>query len=162
MSVETNHSNYLRNIFQSKASLADTIRRCELAIRDAVADEGLEFDYIVCRGVSGITIASILAHTLDKGLIVVRKDKSNSHAMYGVEGLPSHGIVKYIIVDDFISSGQTFVKIVEGLAGQKTNMMALCFEGCILHAQNQEEFNNPEQTIEHMYLYQAQEFKSYL
>jgi orotate phosphoribosyltransferase-like protein len=70
------------------------------------------FDSIAFRGVSGALVAPILAHKLKKHLISVRKNTHDSHVMsnYKVEG--NVASQSYIIVDDFICSGNTIKTIV--------------------------------------------------
>ena len=67
------------------------------------------FDTIVCRGKSGMLAAGYLAATMTKNIVIIRKSMSNSHATGLVEywDYPE----KYIIVDDFISSGATMMNI---------------------------------------------------
>jgi hypoxanthine phosphoribosyltransferase len=68
------------------------------------------FDTIVCRGKSGMLAAGFLSAYLTKNTIVIRKNTNNSHAVALIEyfELPN----KYIIVDDFISSGATIMNII--------------------------------------------------
>jgi len=72
----------------------------------------LNFDYIACRGMSGIVIAVPLAMRLNKGIIIVRKDVKGSHGSK-IEASPAikNNIVRYIIVDDFIDTGKTIKTI---------------------------------------------------
>jgi len=66
------------------------------------------FDAIAFTGISGATIAPILAFILDKPLIAVRKD-SGAHSCYKAEGLIS--AEKILIIDDLIESGSTIATI---------------------------------------------------
>lgn len=77
-----------------------------------------EFDAIAVRGVSGLVVGPLLAHTLKKHLIVVRKpsEKADSHADQLIEGPTTDTQIRYLIVDDFISNGSTVRKIVEEIA----------------------------------------------
>jgi hypothetical protein len=72
-----------------------------------------EFDGIICRGTSGLLIAPTLAYTFDKKLVVVRKHRSDSHAEALLEG--HDDINKYIIVDDFICTGNTLEQIYDAV-----------------------------------------------
>lgn len=67
-----------------------------------------EFDAIAFRGMSGCLLAAPLAYLTGKTLIMVRKPEQ-SHTSLIVEG--DKAAKTYVIVDDFISSGQT-VKII--------------------------------------------------
>ncbi len=69
-----------------------------------------QFEAIVVRGVSGISVGSILAHLLDKPLVIIRKDES-AHSNLKYEGPTDFS--KYLIVDDFYSTGDTLRKIKE-------------------------------------------------
>lgn len=74
----------------------------------------LDFDYIACRGVSGLMVASPLAIRLNKGIIVIRKGESCHGCQMEASPQPktnSH----YIILDDFFSSGNTLKEIMKGI-----------------------------------------------
>ena len=92
--------------------------RPELDAKLRAAQETLysmSFDIIACRGVSGLLFSSLLAYKMRKGLAVVRKREHTSHSCCKVEGhLPTQG-EKWIIVDDFISSGSTVAEIITKL-----------------------------------------------
>lgn len=82
---------------------------------------GLKFDAIACRGVSGLLIAPIVAMRLNKTIIVVRKGEK-THSCYAVEG--DHAAKRYLILDDFIDSGNTIR--VTGEEIHKVNEDAKC------------------------------------
>lgn len=63
-----------------------------------------KFDAIAFRGYSGALFASALALKLKKDLILIRKSE-NAHSWKAVEG--ANKSKRYIIIDDFISSGET-------------------------------------------------------
>ena len=67
------------------------------------------FDTIAFRGMSGAMVAPLLATKTDKNLMMVRKPKSDCHSKKIVEGY--RRVKTYIIVDDFVDSGLTFVEI---------------------------------------------------
>jgi orotate phosphoribosyltransferase-like protein len=72
----------------------------------------IEFDTIVFRGMSGALMAPIVAHQLEKFVTICRKPSDDSHA--GCGRLEGHvGMKKYIIFDDFISSGKTIQSILD-------------------------------------------------
>jgi adenine/guanine phosphoribosyltransferase-like PRPP-binding protein len=79
-----------------------------------------EFSHIVVRGISGITMGSVLAYALNKHLIVLRKTKKDSHTDTLVED-PHYenenwsNQFKYLIVDDFVCSGETVTAILEDM-----------------------------------------------
>jgi phosphoribosylpyrophosphate synthetase len=69
------------------------------------------FDFIVVRGTSGLLVGPEVASRLKKPLGVVRKKTDNSHYCYGYEGTVIGS--RYIIIDDFIASGDTVRAIVK-------------------------------------------------
>lgn len=73
-----------------------------------------QFDAIAFSGMSGATMAPILAYMLNKQLIIVRKDadlEGNSHATSTVEYADGGLRDRILIVDDFVSSGATIRRI---------------------------------------------------
>lgn len=113
--------NSFRGPEEVKAIVSNSMRKINRLIKD-----GLEFDHIVCCGVSGLAIAPIIAYKLKKHLIVVRKaDDSSTHSGYKVEGLPQNSFT-YIILDDFVSEGKSVQymidtinkQLIEGVFGQ--------------------------------------------
>lgn len=77
-------------------------RYLDLAIK---ALKQWDFDSIAFRGMSGAVSAPVIALTLHKNLILVRKKEEKTHSIYPVEGYAAS--TRYVIVDDFISSGET-------------------------------------------------------
>jgi adenine/guanine phosphoribosyltransferase-like PRPP-binding protein len=75
--------------------------------------KGVEFDAIAFRGMSGCLFAAPLALRLGKSLLMVRKP-NQSHTYRIVEG--DKLARTYIIVDDFISTGETMREIVKALS----------------------------------------------
>jgi adenine/guanine phosphoribosyltransferase-like PRPP-binding protein len=100
------HSSYLSHIFGSVNELENTVA---YTVKQASKKR---FDAIAVRGVSGITIGSIVAYAMKKPLVVVRKPKDGSHGECKAEGLPN-GPCTYLVIDDFISSGHTVASIVQ-------------------------------------------------
>jgi orotate phosphoribosyltransferase len=64
-----------------------------------------EYDAIAVRGISGLMLGPTLSVLCDKSLIVVRKHDEDRHSTNVCEG--DRGAKRYIIVDDFISDGDT-------------------------------------------------------
>lgn len=81
------------------------------------------FDAIAFTGVSGAAIAFILSYELKIPLICVRRDKNDGHhAKVSQMILPYPSVLegaldakKYLIVDDFISTGITINRILESI-----------------------------------------------
>lgn len=91
--------------------------------RDAIAAlKALDFEAIAFSGMSGALIAPSVAIALNKPLLLVRKPTDDSHASgdakHGCFKANKFGFVegatdasKYIIIDDFMSSGNTLIRI---------------------------------------------------
>lgn len=80
--------------------------------------EKLNFDAIAFRGVSGMSIGFPVAERLSLTPIVVRKSIRNSHGYHIVETfeeIPTakEQVLRYLIIDDFISTGKTVCAIVK-------------------------------------------------
>lgn len=75
----------------------------------------VDFDTIVVRGVSGIVFGSILAHKMRKGLTVIRKPGEGTHSHLIVEGSIPGPNDRWIILDDFVCTGATLIRIIEDL-----------------------------------------------
>lgn len=67
--------------------------------------QGIEFDTFVCRGISGILVAPLLARAMSRNFLIVRKPNEYSHSWSEVEGTFGH---RWVFLDDFISGGTTF------------------------------------------------------
>jgi len=74
-----------------------------------------EFDTIAFSGISGASIGFILAHMMDKEVISVRQPgvKRRAGNQYTEEGY-RHAL-KYIVVDDLISTGTTVARVIRGV-----------------------------------------------
>jgi adenine/guanine phosphoribosyltransferase-like PRPP-binding protein len=79
--------------------------------RGVKALSALDFDAIAFTGTSGGLLAPAIAYEMNKGLIVVKKGKS--HSSLRVEGCVR--AATYVIVDDFISTGNTVRRIARHL-----------------------------------------------
>ncbi len=74
-----------------------------------------DFDAIACTGVSGVLIGSQLSTKLNKLLIIVRKAEEICHSDNKIETELFERNRRYIIVDDFVFSGKTKNKIINGI-----------------------------------------------
>ena len=102
---EWNHSTYLWRLIPTD-KLKNTARLAKRALAK------YNYDALACRGVSGLLIAPLLACRLNKSLLVVRKpSEDNLHTTRTVEG--DQAARRYIIIDDFMSSGETVNAIQE-------------------------------------------------
>lgn len=79
-------------------------------------------DAVAVTGKSGLSLAFATLMLIDFPLIVVRKRGENSHGN-PIEGTPGVDVRKYLILDDFVSSGGTIETMVgsidEMCAGRK-------------------------------------------
>lgn len=76
----------------------------------------LKFDSIAFSGYSGCAMAYPVGMLTGIPLICVRKDKENSHAATLVEGGKDRDHQKYLIIDDFVSSGTTIKRIMDEIS----------------------------------------------
>jgi orotate phosphoribosyltransferase-like protein len=89
------------------------IKAEELAL--VVADDAKKYKIgtIAVRGVSGISIGSVVSYLTKIPLCVIRKEKEDKHSFYNVEyndDLISS--FNYCIIDDLIDSGNTIESII--------------------------------------------------
>ncbi len=68
----------------------------------------INFDTIVCSGISGLLVVPSVSERLNKNILIVRKDNEIKYSPFDYEGTPPSN---YIIVDDLVSSGQTIQRI---------------------------------------------------
>jgi orotate phosphoribosyltransferase len=102
MSRLANHTLYLNELDPLDGIAA--VKDATNAIRD------LHFDAIAFSGMSGALVAPSVAMALRKPMILARKPTDDSHAGKGVvEG--ALDAETYIIIDDFMSSGDTIRRI---------------------------------------------------
>lgn len=71
--------------------------------------ERYEYDTLAFSGLSGFLLGPVLCYLTGKEMIAVRKPGDNTHSFYTVEG--NKNAERYIIVDDFIGSGETVRRI---------------------------------------------------
>jgi orotate phosphoribosyltransferase len=78
------------------------------------------YTFIVCSGYSGVLIAPHVVLAVNKELIIVRKSAQNTHGML----VEQHNIrgKDYIILDDFIQTGDTVRRIIEILQKEKPHL----------------------------------------
>lgn len=104
--------------------LVDPVKRRDAVARTRVrlCDLG-PFDAIAFTGLSGSVIAGAVALAMDKYLYCVRKSEENRHSDHVVEG-PYTGL-RYVIIDDFISTGSTIRRIRDMVATHTDNAAVL-------------------------------------
>lgn len=77
--------------------------------------DGMQYDTLAFSGVSGASFGFILAEFLDKEIISVRQPgvKRRAGNQYNEEGY-RHAL-KYIVIDDLISTGITVARVINGV-----------------------------------------------
>jgi adenine/guanine phosphoribosyltransferase-like PRPP-binding protein len=90
-------------------ALFDPAKFAAIVDRTCKALSSLTFDTIVFRGFSGALVGPLVALQLGKRMALVRKQGDAAHSDQIVEGAIDG---KYIILDDFIDTGETVRKIV--------------------------------------------------
>ena len=111
-------SSYMGAVFepeQFSATVEKTIKAAELLRQE------VRFDTIAFSGVSGSAMGFILGHWLSVPLICVRKMNDGSHfqGFQGVRCVEGNlSARRYMIVDDFISSGKTVNYIIDSISEQ--------------------------------------------
>jgi adenine/guanine phosphoribosyltransferase-like PRPP-binding protein len=70
--------------------------------------KGVDFDTFVATGLSGATVAPILARAFHKNVLIIRKHDDRCH-----DSNPAVGALgeRWVFVDDFISTGSTFERV---------------------------------------------------
>jgi hypothetical protein len=101
------HAGYSRDAF-NQTKLVDWARRNLEPYTD-------KYDVLVGTGLSGAMVVSLLAYTLGKRFMIVRKpDDKNNHSQRRFEGMLAKED-RILFVDDFISSGRTIKTMLETL-----------------------------------------------
>lgn len=73
---------------------------------------------VVVHGNSGVSCgfaALMLSPHLDFNIVLLRKDNDNSHGA-PIEGPAGHSLGRYLILDDFVSSGSTLNRVRSNIA----------------------------------------------
>lgn len=90
---------------------------CKATVKKVVADiralkKELGFNTIVITGISGAGMGFIVGYQTGIPVVFVRKPEDNTHGNL-IEGPDDHTMKKYIILDDFVSSGDTVRRVVK-------------------------------------------------
>lgn len=102
-------THYLQSVFHPvdrPETVKLTLAKAEELIRK------YEYDTIAFTGTSGAAMGYILGHLMSLPIIFIRKEKEESHyADYLNKFEGNKNTKRYLIVDDFICTGKTIVKI---------------------------------------------------
>lgn len=82
-------------------------------LRAMIKKSGIEFDTVVCRGISGCLVVPTLADSLRKPFLLIRKEGDGNHSGLLFEGHAE--VQKFIIVDDLIDTGNTIRAILSAM-----------------------------------------------
>ena len=131
---------HLKKVLQR--SLTHTVlQQCQ----DALA--GVDFDSLAFSGMSGALVAPILAHLMEKEIIMVRiPGTPGCHSVYPVEGF--RGSKRYVIVDDLVCTGKTCTRIIRGirLFAPKAELIGLMLYNSFFHSPEYNSFfHSPEE-----------------
>jgi adenine/guanine phosphoribosyltransferase-like PRPP-binding protein len=94
-------TDYLSPLFNPTV-LRRVVANCSKTVKQ------LKPDAIVCRGLSGISIAFAVSIATGVPVAVVRK-KDGNHSTFDVEGVIN--FKSYVVIDDLVDSGKTLKKI---------------------------------------------------
>lgn len=97
---------YLARIW-SREAMDKKIADAEATLKD------VDFDTIVCTGLSGTLFGLTLAHRMNKMLLIVRKRGAHTHSAYPVEGQLGRS---WLFVDDLVDSGDTRLTVINAVA----------------------------------------------
>lgn len=113
------HSEYLSPAIRPQTR-QHMLGLCEKRIKEL----DLTFDAFACRGVSGLLMALPLSERMNKGLIIVRKITDNNHGQLTEF---SHPAETYLILDDFVASGETVRAIYNSIPETIKCVGILCY-----------------------------------
>lgn len=99
-------SDYLQDIFNQNTR-EEIIHNIFKKIRYLQTKANI--DCIVVKGISGIAIGMIIAHKIKLPIVIIRKEKDDTHSKYKIEGIIKQN---YIIIDDQAVSGNTIKSII--------------------------------------------------
>ena len=94
----------------------DAVTFAKLII-DRLKEAEVKRPAIIMRGVSGMIVGAVVAAKLKAPMAVIRKDNEDSHSYEAVEGISRvDDSDPLVIVDDFVSSGDTILSMLYLLA----------------------------------------------
>ena len=110
---------YIRSCGYASGYTPESVRKYAKQAAEAIPRMMAETnaDAIVVSGNSGISIGHAALMLIEFPLVLVRKNKDNSHGT-AVEGPLNHKLRRYLILDDFVSSGATVRNICDTLYSQ--------------------------------------------
>lgn len=99
--------------YATRYRMAAVLKRAEYAasaINKMMAETGATS--VVVHGNSGVScgFAALMLSDVDFNIVLLRKDNDNSHGS-PIEGPEGHFLERYLILDDFVSTGATMNRI---------------------------------------------------
>jgi phosphoribosylpyrophosphate synthetase len=113
------HKSYIDYLCMPK-----TFAACLKASISVIRELSVLPDFIACRGMSGAIIAGAVASGLGIPLVLVRKPEDQCHDSQDKRSLAGFQGKTYIIIDDFICSGDTIRETEFALKPSK--LLAIC------------------------------------
>lgn len=107
------HASWLEHSLQGPTEFRDLVDRIKALLVPLV-----DVPVIAVSGLSGLLVGPTVALETNRYLLVVRKLNEQRHSDNEVEG--PRGNFNYVILDDFLQSGSTVVRIVECIARHTT------------------------------------------
>jgi hypothetical protein len=111
--IYSGHEGYLDDI-------AETVRKAD----DCLRRHKSRFDFLAVTGMSGVLVGSPLAIRLHRPLVVLRKEHDACHSLSGDLINRREAFGRYLIIDDFISSGTTYRRLREFFDVEDTGLAA--------------------------------------
>lgn len=130
------HGDYNVPLRAGPEAFACVVRNTVKLLRDVEREKG-EITTVVVTGVSGLLVGSAVCSALGLPITVVRKGTEASHSVYNVEGCIDFS--NAVILDDFISSGQTLQNCINALntTRQDLNIVAfVMYDSCKIHGRS--------------------------
>lgn len=103
-------------IYQGDYGLADLRDTVDEAVRKLAPFAGLRFDSIAVTGLSGSLVGPAVALALSVPVVAIRKPSDMHHGSATLVGFEDVGR-RYLIIDDFRSTGATVNRIRDEVAG---------------------------------------------
>lgn len=102
------YASHLRTVYV-RHERESIVQRCINSLRC------VEFDTLAFSGVSGVGIGILLAHLMNKEIIIARKPNEHHRAYFNYPNEGYRFAKKYIIVDDLVSTGTTCARVIRAV-----------------------------------------------
>ena len=99
-------------------------------------DKEIMYTHVLCRGHSGVTMASVIAARAKKSLIILRKDGESSHGSLIEHNCDESIQQSCVFVDDLIDTGATLKAVVKALGN---SILQVKLEAVIFYNQSMQD-----------------------